>query len=79
MTSFPWLAVGLLAFWCLLAGVFLGQFLPLPPMPRGPILFALMFVLALGISRAVWALRLAVRAWMGHARQGHRGDARVSR
>jgi hypothetical protein len=65
--SFPWLAVGLLAFWCLIAGVFLGQFLPLPPMPRGPILFAIALVLALGIGRAVWALRLTVRAWMAHA------------
>ena len=77
--SFPWLAVGLLAFWCLIAGVFLGRFLPLPPMPRGPILVALVLVLTLGIARAVWALRLAVRAWMAHASQGHRGDAGVSR
>ncbi len=67
MPPFPWLAVSLLAFWCLIAGVFLGQFLPLPPMPRGPILLAIVFVLALGIGRAVWALRLAVGVWMAHA------------
>lgn len=68
MRSFPWLPVVLLAFWCVVAGVFLGEFLPLPPVPRGPTLLAVLAVVALGTARAAWSLRLAVRAWMAAVR-----------
>lgn len=70
---FPWLAVWLLCFWCLLVGVFAGDVLPLPPPPRGLLRVALAAVLALGVARSVWGLRLAVRAWTA---RGMRGEQR---
>ena len=76
MPAFPWLAVGLLAFWCLVVGVFVGQFLPLPPMPRGALLLAVVMVLALATGRAVWTLRLAVRAWVARATGAERPPPR---
>lgn len=74
MRSFPWLPVVMLAFWCVIAGIFIGEFLPLPPMPRGPILIALSAVVALGVGRAAWALRLAVRAWVATAARPGRAE-----
>lgn len=72
--SFPWLAVWLLCFWCLLVGVFAGDVLPLPPPPRGLLRVAIIAVLALGVARSVWGLRLAVRAWAARwVRDGARG------
>lgn len=63
MRPFPWLPVVMLAVWCIIAGIFAGQFLPLPPMPRGPVLIALAAVVALGVGRAILGLRSAIGAW----------------
>lgn len=73
MPPFPWLSVGLLAFWCVVAGILIGEFLPLPPMPRGPMLAALAVVLALGVGRAVWGVRVAIDRWRAAVRAADRG------
>ena len=52
-------AVALLIFWSVLAGIILAELLPLPPLPRGPTLWAVLAVIALGLGRAVAMLRRA--------------------
>jgi hypothetical protein len=70
---FPWLSIGLLAFWCVVAGIFIGEFLPLPPMPRGSMLAVLALVLVLGVVRAVWGMRVAIDRWRAAVRAADRG------
>lgn len=75
MTPSIWPSTILLIFWSIVAGLVLSQWLPMPARSGGLLLWAIAGLVALGLARAIVALRRSVHALVTAADQA-RGDDR---